>query len=74
MDVSTTCEFLGMFPAPLEVDRYLYIENENVENMGILFPTPLEVDRYLYKMKIITTTFKPWFPTPLEVDRYLYLA
>ena len=24
MDVGTTCEFLGMFPAPREVDRCLY--------------------------------------------------
>ena len=37
------------FPAPLEVDRYLYLPLlENDASVEEMIPSPLEVDRYLY--------------------------
>ena len=74
MDVSTTCEFLGMFPAPLEVDRYLYVFGaEEAKNFYYVFPAPREVDRYLYwAHKIPSLKFQKAFPSPLKVDRELY--
>ena len=61
-----------MFPAPLEVDRYLYHLESCLALGGLAFPAPREVDRFLYK-------YAPWsdeivflFPAPLEVARCLY--
>ena len=61
------------FPAPLEVDRFLYKKKFNERNWVEQFPAPLEVDRFLYK-------YAPWsdeivflFPSPSEVDRLFYL-
>ena len=34
-----------MFPAPLEVDRWIYSEEAEREARYFLFPAPLEVDR-----------------------------
>ena len=34
-----------MFPAPREVDRYLYALKEKAMTFGIVFPAPLEADR-----------------------------
>ena len=37
------------FPAPLEVDRFLYLGTAIAFEQGItLFPAPREVDRFLY--------------------------
>ena len=60
------------FPAPREVDRFLY----RVVHVGTnvakknMFPAPLEVDRFLYialAFSCILNAFE--FPAPLEVDR-----
>ena len=62
-----------MFPAPLELNRFLYIYEVSLVVAGANpFPAPLEVDRYLYL--IIRRTKNPFeqFPAPLEVDRFLY--
>ena len=64
-----------LFPAPCEVDRYLYIVFYNYTyELDILFPAPTEVGRYLYDKG---ETFEqamsyPAFPAPREVDRFLY--
>lgn len=39
------------FPAPLEVDRYLYYLYAGTEVKPNKFPSPLEVDRFLYEIK-----------------------
>ena len=36
-----------LFPAPLEVDRFLYNEFHFQAMETLLFPSPLEVDRFL---------------------------
>ena len=36
------------FPAPREVDRYLYTGSKKRFFIDLEFPAPLEVDRYLY--------------------------
>ncbi len=72
MDVSTTCEFLGMFPAPLEVDGYLYMVTGWVKYKNEWFPTPREVDRWIYSEEAEREARYFLFPAPLEVDRYLY--
>ena len=65
-------KFRAWFPAPLEVDRYLYIKTRNMVFV-LKFPAPLEVDRYLYGYTHTLTEFgTSKFPAPLEVDRYLY--
>ena len=44
------------FPAPLEVDRQLYVVDLPVAELVIPpFPAPLEVDRYLYIQKSLKT-------------------
>ena len=65
-----------MFPAPREVDRYLYKGKDVMEYMNgryVEFPAPCEVDRELYRntMKDLRGTIK-MFSVSLEVDRYLY--
>ena len=63
------------FPAPLEVDRYLYVRTVlNRLSGSSSFPAPLEVDRYLY-YDIEQRSIRSFtsFPSPLEVDRYLYI-
>ena len=43
-------EGVRTFPAPLEVDRYLYVEEfESLIDELYPFPAPREVDRYLYE-------------------------
>ena len=37
-----------MFPAPREVDRYLYRSQMKKVIAPVRFPAPREVDRYLY--------------------------
>ena len=64
------------FPAPLEVDRYLYYFAQQCLWQGYrVFPAPLEVDRYLYvvREKFYIEPGKGLFPAPREVDRFLYL-
>ena len=62
-----------MFPAPREVDRYLYRFGKNRTFGGLRFPSPLEVDRFLYALPEGTLAPMRYpFPAPLEVDRYLY--
>ena len=39
---------VDMFPAPPEVDKYLYIKLLDKITKWFLFPAPLEVDRELY--------------------------
>ena len=36
---------IGKFPAPLEVDRYLYLSLMGQQKLTTMFPAPLEVDR-----------------------------
>ena len=39
-------KFAGMFPSPLEVNRFISRElPEYTEPIGIVFPSPLEVNR-----------------------------
>ena len=45
-------KFRAWFPAPLEVDRYLYIKTRNMVFV-LKFPAPREVDRYLYPISCI---------------------
>ena len=65
-----------VFPAPREVDRYLYtlispMIDEYIAE--VRFPAPREVDRYLYIVFYnYTYELDILFPAPLEVDRYLY--
>ena len=64
-----------MFPAPREVERYLYLdEPEKVKIPQFVFPPPREVDRYLYSNFATRKTIKQWhkFPAPREVDREIY--
>ena len=62
-----------MFPAPLEVDRFLYAEIKSDSTRSLCFrPLSRWIGSYTdERFK------KPWdktkFPAPLEVDRYLYL-
>ena len=73
MDVSTTCEFLGMFPAPLEVDRYLYSEFNRLKKSAIGFrPLAGRIDCSTRNMAFTDTHVLGAFPAPLEVDRFLY--
>ena len=45
-----------LFPAPLEVDRYLYNKFDfKVTSTYKAFPAPREVDRYLYIQKSLKT-------------------
>ena len=37
-----------LFPAPLEVDRFLYFMSIDKISMERMFPAPREVDRFLY--------------------------
>ena len=39
-----------MFPAPLEVDRFLYKYAPWSDEIVFLFPSPREVDRFLYEI------------------------
>ena len=56
------------FPAPLEVDRFLY--NELYLNMILMkFPAPHEVDRGLYYATVNESPELQKFPAPREVDR-----
>ena len=43
-----------MFPAPREVDRYLYGDERRPDQISCAeqFPAPLEVDRYLYLLHL----------------------
>ena len=41
------------FPAPLEVDRYLYAVGTIVTAVALLFPAPPEVNRGLYSVFIL---------------------
>ena len=40
------------FPAPLEVDRFLYIMKKQIIATAVVFPAPLEVDRFLYPSRV----------------------
>ena len=63
-----------MFPAPLEVDRYLYYRNLAQFGSALAFPAPREVNRFLYlnlQLSRLMMRGKS-FPAPREVDRYLY--
>ena len=40
------------FPAPREVDRYLYERRLNMAMFYEVFPAPLEVDRELYGIEL----------------------
>ena len=62
-----------LFPAPLEVDRFLYAGATEYIIDGTRFPAPLEVDRFLYFEKISINAFYNLFPAPREVDRFFYL-
>ena len=44
-----------LFPAPREVDRYLYGLINKVRVTAEEFPAPREVDRDLYTLRIILT-------------------
>ena len=60
------------FPAPLEVDRYLYPEGLEVKYvMKKTFSAPLEVGYTQFTNNAIVAG--NLFPAPLEVDRWLYL-
>ena len=60
----------GLFPASLEVGRYLYqMYLGQLLAYPIWFPAPLEVDRKLYKSDLHLDSYYPSFPAPLEVDR-----
>ena len=71
-------KFNEKFPAPLEVDRYLYwhFDRASGDYFPQVFPAPREVDRYLYTSKHEATQpdGSTKFPAPLEVDRYLYFG
>ena len=64
-----------VFPAPREVDRYLYtlispMIDEYIAE--VRFPAPREVDRYLYEILSKIWYYGTLFPAPREVDRDLY--
>ena len=42
-------EEFNMFPAPREVDRFLYKKEGILMSIDKMFPAPREVDRFLYK-------------------------
>ena len=67
-------KFNEKFPAPLEVDRYLYwhFDRASGDYFPQVFPASREVNRYLYE----NTPWNAqrgdvfiWFPAPREVDR-----
>lgn len=61
-----------MFPAPFEVDRFLY--NELYLNIILMkFPAPLEVNRMFYTQPSLQKIKKLSFPAPREVIRVAYL-
>ena len=61
------------FPAPLEVDRFLYDKFESYDLEFVsLFPAPREVDRGLYSFRECIEDYDRLFPAPLEADRYIY--
>ncbi|RKV66566.1 MAG: hypothetical protein D8H99_67165 [Streptococcus sp.] len=63
------------FPAPPEVDRYLYNTNKQLIKRINEFPAPLEVDRELYKLDVKHDRYTGnWFPASHEVDRHLYVS
>ena len=62
---------IDTFPAPLEVDRYLYYGHYYMGS-NPKFPSPPEVDRYLYYSSSHASRTDSAFPAPLEVDRELY--
>ena len=62
-----------MFPAPRELNRFLYIYEVSLVVAGANpFPAPLEVDRFLYNEFHFQAMETLLFPAPLEVDRFLY--
>ena len=67
-----SAEFL--FPAPFEVDRFLYECTYFINDMGGWFPAPREVDRELYENYYERTFERAWFPTPREVGIYTQLS
>ena len=57
-----------MFPAPREVERYLYLdEPEKVKIPQFVFPAPLEVDREIYVRDGQEIQIGEQFPAPREV-------
>ena len=60
-----TMEKITTFPAPREVDRFLYTPSFAKRVIPTEFPAPLEVDRYLYANVLLTiknqakTSFQP---------------
>ena len=59
-----------MFPAPSEVDTYLYKRTEVYEAIDkALFPAPYEVDRWLYNGLVYCGNTVMKFPAPREVDK-----
>ena len=67
---------LTEFPAPLEVDRFLYLTKFhvlNILNMPHSFrPLARWIGSYTKEVQL-GRVIKRGFPAPLEVDRYLYL-
>ena len=60
------------FPSPLEVDRFISLEEAvKLRKAYNKFPSPLEVNRVISQVfqKPIILTLK--FPSPLEVDRVI---
>ena len=73
---TTTYPRFLKFPAPREVDRYLYeIVKKAVKTGNSEFPAPREMDRYVYYGKWVPKIPGfTLFPAPLELDRYLYIC
>ena len=62
-----------MFPALLEVDRYLYFKRgETIMVKVFKFPASLEVDRFLYPIADDTKPDTNKFPAPREVNWVFY--
>ena len=61
------------FPAPREVDRYLYWEGHGFYLAPQMFPAPLEVYRELYRFSRGSSLWQITFPALREVDRELYI-
>ena len=64
------------FPAPFEVDRYLYanLPEQYSASAAPWFPAPREVDRYLYTDRMNLREIWLAFPAPREVRRFLYFS
>ena len=62
-----------LFPAPLEVDRYLYTETRIIDDTNEISFRPLSRQIGIYTdIHQTLHAYQLSFPAPLEVDRYLY--